>query len=91
MIRQPTAFPDPALLNALYPMGEEIVTVDAARAFSLTPGQLLQRDYTVQTLWTLLKRYQDSIMPSSIQFVSIASHRLSMSNTRPNWKPSGIQ
>jgi hypothetical protein len=51
--------PDPALLNALHPMGEEIVTVDAARAFTLTAGplvlleqeaqagQLLQRAYTV--------------------------------------------
>jgi hypothetical protein len=51
--------PDPALLNALHPIEEEIVTVDAARAFTITTGplvlleqadqagQLLQRDYAV--------------------------------------------
>lgn len=51
--------PDPALLNALHPIEEEIVTVDAARAFTITAGplvlleqadqagQLLQRAYAV--------------------------------------------
>jgi len=51
--------PDPALLNALHPIEEDITTVDAARAFTITAGplilleqedqagQLLQRNYAV--------------------------------------------
>jgi hypothetical protein len=88
--------PDPVRLNALHPMGEEIVTVDATRAFTLTAGplvlleqeaqtgQLLQRAIPCQTFWTPPKRCRDSITLGSIPFFSIASRGLSMSNTLPN-------